>query len=143
MSQMFRAVAAPPQDTMRSTPAARNFLIAALVLSAGGLPAGVCTTSTIDREAGRGQGADAHVARDRRPVDVGPVPSACDQPPEFLECFERPRIGDWYRATPCRLVRDIVAALEPDTHTHSSDRIYDEAYVRHRARVRNVSGNEL
>ena len=44
---------------------------------------------------------------------------------------------------PRRLVGDIVGALEPDTPTHSSDRIYDEAYVRHRVWVRDASGNEL
>ena len=41
---MSRAVPSPPQNRMRSTPAARNFLVAALAFSAEGLPAGVCTT---------------------------------------------------------------------------------------------------
>ena len=57
------------------------------------------------------------------------MPGVGDQSTEFPKRLPRSRIGDRHGATPCRFVRDIVGALEPDTSTHSGDRIDDEADV--------------
>jgi hypothetical protein len=57
------------------------------------------------------------------------------EPRELLQGLERPRIGGRRGAPPHGFRHDSVGTLEPDTAAHAGDRIDDEAYLRHRARV--------
>jgi hypothetical protein len=87
------------------------------------------------RKARRLQGAEPHVARNRQPAQRRLVLRACEKLRELPQGLARPRVGGRRRAPPHGLRHDGVGALEPDAAAHAGNRIDEEAYLRHRARV--------